>query len=172
MHGIGPEPPADLTRETQMQRMKKEFVTAGYGLILTVCLVLHPATGTAEQGGRSAGDGIAEAPVSTAPASVTAPGLRAYRDPQTGRIGPPPPAARPLELSDAERRMLSRSDQGLRPRTLPRGGTVIHLQGRFQSMAVATVGTGGQAAVSCNATPEQAAAGVQTGGSTPAGETD
>jgi len=164
------EQPGGLTRGTQMPHIKKDFVTAGYALILMACLVLHPGTGRAEEGVRSADDGIADAPVSTA--AVAAPGFRVYRDPQSGRIGPPPPGAPPLELSDAERRMLSRSDQGLRPRTLPGGGTVIHLHGRFKSMAVATVGTDGRAAVSCGATPEQAAAGVPTGGSTPAGQTE
>ena len=42
-----------------------------------------------------------------------------------------------------EQRMLNRSDQGLRPRSLPGGGVAVNLQGRYRNMAVATVGAGG-----------------------------
>jgi hypothetical protein len=155
-----------------MQRGTKAFANRRYGLILTALIVLHPGAGTAEEGGKSAGDVIAESPASTVPGPVAAQGLQIYRDPQTGRIGPPPPGARALELSDPERRMLERSDRGLRPHTLPRGGTAIHLQGRYRNMAVVTVGAGGQAVVTCAVTPADAEAGMQADQTAPAGETD
>jgi hypothetical protein len=155
-----------------MQRRTKAFANAGYGLILSALFVLHPGSGWAEEGGKSASDVSAETPASTVPAPVAAQGLQIYRDPQTGRIGPPPPGAKPLELSDPERRMLNRSDQGLRPHTLPGGGTAIHLQGRYKNMAVVTVGTGGQAAVSCAVTPADAEAGMHAGQTTPGGQAD
>jgi len=158
-----------------MQRMKKAlmqngFVTAGYGLILMAFILLYPGSGRTEEGGKSASDGMAETPASTAP--VAAQGLQIYRDPQTGRIGAPPPGTKPLELSDAERRMLSRSDRGLQPHTLPGGGTAIHLQGRYRNMAVATVGPGGQAAVGCAVTPAQAEVGMQADAPAAAGSDD
>jgi len=156
----------------QKTLMQNGFVTAGYGLILIAFILLYPASGRTEEGGKSASDGIAETPASTAPAPVAAQGLQIYRDPQTGRIGPPPPGARPLELSEAERRMLSRSDRGLQPHTLPGGGTAIHLHGRYRNMAVATVGTGGQAAVTCAVTPAQAEADMKANQTTPAGQAD
>lgn len=59
--------------------------------------------------------------------------------------------------------MLSRSDQGLQPRTLPGGAVAVDLQGRYRNMAVATVGANEKAAVNCMLTPEQATAALQAG---------
>ena len=78
----------------------------------------------------------------------------------------------PLGLTAAEQRMLSRSDQGLQPRTLPGGGVAVDLQGRYRNMAVATVGADGQAAVNCALTPDQAAAALQAGQQSTAGPAD
>jgi hypothetical protein len=57
--------------------------------------------------------------------------------------------------------MLNRSDRGLVLRTLPGGGVIVNLQGRYRSMAVATVDSDGKTAVNCTLTPEQAAAALQ-----------
>lgn len=88
-------------------------------------------------------------------------GLRVYRDPQTGRLGPPPAGMQLPALTAGEQRMLDRSDSGLQARQLPGGGVAVNLQGRFRSMAVATVDAGGQPAVNCAQTPAQATAVMQ-----------
>lgn len=72
-----------------------------------------------------------------------------------------PPGMQPPGLSVAEQRMLNRSDLGLQSRVLPGGGVAVDLQGRYQSMAVATVDADGQAAVNCAITQEQAEAALQ-----------
>jgi hypothetical protein len=140
-----------------MQRRKTLFATAGYGLVLAGFIALHAGPGWTEENGNGGKDAPVEPAAATAPAPVAAQGLQIYRDPQSGRIGPPPPGAKPLKLNAAERRMLSHSDQALpRPRSLPGGGVAVDLQGRFRTMAVATVGSGGKAAVGCALTPGQA----------------
>lgn len=157
-----------------MQRLKKNFLMAGSGITLAVLLVLHAGLGRAGEDGDEvvAGD-VPAGPLETAPqASVAAQGMRVYRDPQTGRLGPPPAGVAPPGLTAAERRMLSRSDQGLRPRTLPGGGVAVDLQGRYRNMAVATVSADGQSAVNCALTPVQAEAAMQTGQQAPAGPAD
>lgn len=94
-------------------------------------------------------------------------GLRVYRDPATGKIGPPPAGFQPPGLSIAEQQMLNRTDHGLRERTLPNGAVVVDLQGRFRSMAIATTAANGKPEVNCaHTTPEansvlQSAAPVQ-----------
>jgi hypothetical protein len=98
---------------------------------------------------------------STAQVPVAAQGLQVYRDPQTGKLGPPPPGWQPPGLSVAEQRMLNRSDQGLQSTTLPGGAVAVDLQGRFMNMAVARVRSDGQAAVNCAITPDQATAHLQ-----------
>jgi hypothetical protein len=90
-------------------------------------------------------------------------GMRVYRDPQTGRLGPLPTGVVPPGLTISEQRMLSRSDQGLKSRTLPSGGVAIDLQGGYRNMSVATVGSDGQATVNCAITPAEAAAVLQAG---------
>jgi len=152
----------------EMQRLKKSFIMARASITLTALLVLHvdPV--------RAGGDGDAPAVLSERPAQapVEVQGMRVYRDPQTRRLGPPPPGIAPLGLTTAEQRMLSRSDQGLRPRTLPGGGVAVDLQGRYRSMAVATVGADGQATVNCEFTPAQATAALQAGQQDTTGSAD
>lgn len=89
--------------------------------------------------------------------------MRVYRDPDTGRLGPPPAGVQPHGLCVAQQQMLNRSDEGLQQRTLPGRGVAVDLQGRYQSMAVATVGADGQASVNCVLTPEQAEAALHAG---------
>jgi hypothetical protein len=157
-----------------MQRLKKNFLTAGASITLTTLLVLHAGPVWAGGDGDAPVSGGVPAVLSERPAQapVDAQGMRVYRDPQTGRLGPPPPGLAPLGLTTAEQRMLSRSDQGLRPRTLPGGGVAVDLQGRYRNMAVATVGADGQAAVNCALTPAQAAAALQAGQQSVTGPAD
>jgi len=157
-----------------MQRLKKNFLTAATGLTLATLLVLHAGLVRAVGGeDKPVPSGMPTVlPDKPAQAPVAAQGMRVYRDPQTGRLGPPPPGVQPPGLSAAELRILNRSDQGLQLRTLPRGGVAVDLQGRYQNMAVATVGADGQAAVNCVLTPEQAAATLQEGQQARTGPTD
>jgi len=152
-----------------MQRLKQNLLAVGSGITLAVVLGLYAGPG------RASGDD--EEPVASGVPAVTpesvpqtpaaSQGMRVYRDPQTGQLGAPPPGVQPPGLSAAELRSLNRSDRGLQARTLPGGGVAVDLQGRYQSMAVATVGAEGQAAVNCAVTPAQAEAALQ--GEQPAG---
>jgi hypothetical protein len=146
-----------------MPQLKKNFLTAVASLTLTALLVLHASLVRAgDDGDAHVSGGIpAVLPERPAQASVATQGMRVYRDPQTGRLGPPPSGVVPPGLTTSEQRMLNRSDQGLQPRALPGGGIAIDLQGRYRNMAVATVGADGQAAVNCALTPAQAAAALQ-----------
>jgi hypothetical protein len=83
--------------------------------------------------------------------------------PQTGRFGPPPPGVAPMGQTDIERGMVSRSDQGLRPITLPDGAVAVDLQGRYRNMAVARIGIDGKPAVDCVLTSEQASRSMHAG---------
>jgi hypothetical protein len=147
-----------------MQRFKI-LLNMGASIALTALLVLHACLVWAGGGGDehiSGGMPVVQRDT-TAQVPVATQGLRAYRDPQTGRFGPPPPGVQPPELSAAEVHMLNRSDRGLQSRTLPGGGVAVDLQGRYRNMAVATVGADGKAAVNCTLTPEQAATALQSG---------
>ena len=157
-----------------MQRLKKNFLTAGSSITLAALMVLHAGLGRAGDDGDAhiSGGVPAVLPERPAQASVATQGMRVYRDPQTGRLGPPPPGVVPHGLTTSEQRMLSRSDQGLQPRTLPSGGVAIDLQGRYRNMAVATVGADGQAAVNCALTPAQAAAALQASQQSATGPAD
>jgi len=156
-----------------MQRLKKNFLTAVSGITLAVLMVLHTGPGRAGEGGDETAGGVpAGQQKAAAQAPVAAQGLRVYRDPQTGRFGPPPPGVVPPGLTATERRMLSRSDQGLRQSALPGGGVAVDLQGRYRTMAVATVRADGQAAVNCALTPAQAAADLRGDQQSAAGPAD
>lgn len=79
-----------------------------------------------------------------APAEIAGAAQRVYLDPQTGRLlRQPPPDAPALILSPEELNMLSTSHEGLVERSLPDGGYVLDLQGRFRHVAVATVAEDG-----------------------------
>jgi hypothetical protein len=53
-----------------------------------------------------------------------------YRDPATGKLGAPPPGAAPATPPAAR---VSTSAAGLAEKAGPRGGWMVHLQGRYQS---------------------------------------
>lgn len=147
-----------------MQLSWNIFAITGRHAVLAVLLVLPSAAANAADAGQLVPAGALAASTSggAQQAAHHQHGMQVYRDPKTGRFGPPPPGVLPAPaLSAAEARMLDRSDQGLQSRVLPGGGVVMDLQGRYQSMAVATVGSDGQAAVNCAVTPEQALSGLQ-----------
>ena len=77
----------------------------------------------------SAADSRATEPSTAAPA-----GVRAFVDPETGRLTANPTQAQ-LQRAPVERRAttLSRSTTGLRTFELSRGGQGLNLQGRFQT---------------------------------------
>jgi hypothetical protein len=147
----------------KMRRLKKNFTTTAPCMTLAVVMALHTGlVGAEETGSATVAGGVTATPLDAATElPVAAQGMRVYRDPKTGRLGPPPAGVQPPGLSVAEQQMLNRSDAGLQPRALPGGGVAVDLQGRYQSMAVATVGVDGQAAVNCALTPEQARAALQ-----------
>ncbi|MGB5474024.1 MAG: hypothetical protein WBQ78_11160 [Gammaproteobacteria bacterium] len=157
-----------------MQRITRNFLLTGSRLTLAAFLLLHDGLARAGDGGDQSltGSMPAGSPETAVQAPIAAQGLRVYRDPKTGQLGSPPPVQAPSVLTTAEQRMLNRSDQGLQSRTLPGGGVAVNLQGRYRSMAVATVGADGQAAVSCALTPAQAAAALQPGEQTVVGPAD
>jgi len=147
-----------------MQRMRKNLLAAGSGITLVAMLVMHTSRVRAEEGGEATVS--AGMPTSSQESALQNPipaqGMRVYRDPQTGQLGPLPPGVHPPGLSVVERQMLNRSDRGLQARTLPRGGIAVDLQGRYQNMAIATVGADGQPEVNCELTPAQAEAALQS----------
>ncbi len=75
---------------------------------------------------------------------IEVPTQRVYFDPETGRLtNKPPPGAVPFALGPEELNAISTSQVGLVQRAAPGGGTMIDLQGRFQTMSVATMAPDG-----------------------------
>jgi hypothetical protein len=148
-----------------MKQLMKSFRMIITNITLTALLVFHAGSARAE----GEDDSPVSSAVSTLPTeraaqmSVATQGMRVYRDPQTGRLGPLPTGVVPPGLTISEQRMLSRSDQGLKSRMLPGGGVAIDLQGRYRNMSMATVGSDGQATVNCAITPAEVAAVLQAG---------
>ena len=75
---------------------------------------------------------------------------RVYTNPETGKLGGPPPDIEPLGLSIAERNKLNRSGEGLEKRQLPDGTLLVNLQGRFQNMSVVSKTPDGKTHITCN----------------------
>ena len=74
-------------------------------------------------------------------------GIVIYIDPRTGAIRKEPaPGTVPLQLSAEIQNALSTSHQGLVavPSSVPGGGMIINLQGRFQSPLLATIDADGK----------------------------
>lgn len=115
------------------------------GLVLAALLVLAGSTLAADGSAPSTPNAAAEAqPADPTDATPAAPAhshqMRAHIDPETGGLTLRP---MPIQLSEALQNALSRSDEGLRPVTLPNGTQLLHLQGRFQSLSVARLGDQG-----------------------------
>lgn len=87
-------------------------------------------------------------------------GMRAYFDPQTGKLGVPPPdeAAPPTA---AEQRAHSTSAEGLVIVPAPGGGQMVDLQGRFQSATTATLKPDGTVNTDCHPSGKAPAAGAE-----------
>ncbi|MFQ5665885.1 MAG: post-PEP-CTERM-1 domain-containing protein [Candidatus Binatia bacterium] len=75
-------------------------------------------------------------------------GQRIYVDPETGRMGAPPPG-RSLSAVVSLDPAMSTSDQGLLEVPAPGGGMMVDLQGRFRSAAVARVKPDGSVVTEC-----------------------
>jgi hypothetical protein len=75
---------------------------------------------------------------------------RVYIDPETRKLGGPPPGTELPGLSIALQNKLSRSDEGLEKRLLPNGTLLVNLQGRFQNMSVVTMTPDGETHITCN----------------------
>ena len=96
---------------------------------------------------------IPEAPVVTAPArsAVARPttvagaaGMRIFKDPETGEIGPPTAGSSALEM-DAN----SEDMTGLKQEVLPDGSVMVDLQGRFQESMVMRIDANGHSFMTC-----------------------
>ena len=81
-------------------------------------------------------------------------GYWAYKDPVTGKFGPPPPGTHHLEFSGELQKALSTSSEGLMAieSPVPGGGIMVRLNGRFMNLMVATEDTDGKANVQCLST--------------------
>jgi hypothetical protein len=75
---------------------------------------------------------------------------RVYIEPETRKLGGPPPGTELPGLSIALQNKLSRSDEGLEKRLLPNGTLLVNLQGRFQNMSVVTMTPDGETHITCN----------------------
>lgn len=87
------------------------------------------------------------APTGPTPASAAAPGMTIHIDPQTGTIlEGPAPGSVPLQMTPELQNALSTSHQGLveAPSSVPGGGVIVDLQGRFQSPLVGTIDPSGK----------------------------
>ncbi len=60
--------------------------------------------------------------------------MKAYKDPETGKLGAPPDATGEPASSKAVEDAISTSMEGLVEKPAPGGGTMVDLNGRFQSM--------------------------------------
>ena len=98
--------------------------------------------------------------VQSAGPSAGQPGMRAYFDPQTGKIGPPPPNQAAPHASAAEQNAYSTSSEGLIVVPAPGGGEMIDLQGRFETSITATLKPDGTVETDCHPSSKAPAAGV------------
>jgi hypothetical protein len=114
----------------------------------------------AEDTASPAGDEIASptgdenAPQEPQPAAA---GLTIFVDPETGEIVDQPTAAQKAALSEALRRSLDKSSEGLEAFELLYGGHGVHLQGRFRSAVIARMRADGSFEIRCADHPDEAA---------------
>lgn len=101
-----------------------------------------------------AGETAAAGPLASAP---TAAGLRAFVDPEHGGVRAPTAAEMAAVSADLAAK-LSRSSEGLTVVKHPDGRKSVDLQGRFQSVSVATIGADGRPRVECLQDAGEAAA--------------
>ena len=84
--------------------------------------------------------------IATAEEPSSTPGMRVYRDPVTGKFGPPPPGAvtPPAERAGEEEPLVEE------PGTTPAGGVTVDLKGRFRSTTKATLDPTGKVRTPCD----------------------
>jgi hypothetical protein len=126
------------------------------GTALTLCVLVGARQAGAAEAGKGANEpqapaqAVAPAPAqapATAPARAPAAGagLVAFVDLATGKLVEPSAAdMAALALAPEIQYALNMSTDGLREVPLPGGGYKLDMQGRFQSMLVATVGPDGK----------------------------
>ena len=118
-------------------------------ILLLAAVMLSAALLAGDEARSTGGDPPAPAP-STAPgesgvlpvAPAGAAGMTVYKDPDTGRLMPVPPAELRELLSEDLRQATSTSHEGLVQTAAPGGGVMIDLQGRFQNAMWASVADG------------------------------
>jgi hypothetical protein len=76
-------------------------------------------------------------------------GMRVYVNPNTGEIMQPPVGAPAAETTQSLEKAFSTSSEGLveTPSSVPGGGVILDLQGRFRSPLVATQGADGKISI-------------------------
>jgi hypothetical protein len=93
----------------------------------------------------------------TRPGTASVAGMQVAIDPQTGRLRQPTPEERQA-LARALGRSLNRSTEGLTVTRFSNGMQKVDLQGRFQSISVATVDAHGKLQHRCITSPAEAKA--------------
>jgi len=88
------------------------------------------------------------APEAAVPSAPGRAGMVVGVDPETGQLGMPT-AGQMAELSPREQSMISRSGAGLVQVHHPDGSVSIDLQGRFQELVIARIGTDGKPVYGC-----------------------
>jgi len=128
--------------ERKRARVRLSFITLMALLALGLCWATAPAA--AEEATPSqTKDATAPAPKADAPASAK--GQMVYLDENGNRIAPPPGAAKAVVPST------NRSSQGLvqAQSSVPGGGVIVDLKGRFRSYVIATKNPDGTISMTC-----------------------
>jgi hypothetical protein len=112
---------------------------------------IYPRLSSSDAGPVRVAEGAAEpSPARSADrASASAAGMRAYRDPKTGRLTSSPTDAQVRELDRLLGETLNDSSEGLEVQIAPDGSKYVDLQGRFQSLSVATASPDGRTRLHC-----------------------
>jgi hypothetical protein len=78
--------------------------------------------------------------------------VRVYVDPQTGRrtTQPSPDVRRSANAAAANNPAFNQSSEGLSERPLAGGGTIVDLEGRFQSSVEVRIGADGKRQIVCD----------------------
>jgi hypothetical protein len=113
------------------------------------------------------GPTVGEKPISPAEQALTPSGYMIHIDPVTGRLAEPAPGTTPIVFDAQLQNALSTSPEGLVEVNSPveGGGTMIDLQGRFQSTMVSTVDKNGVLQAPCfSGLPDSSTSGLDKPG--------
>jgi hypothetical protein len=128
-------------------------------VVLLQCAVSGPSASASEADAQAGAPTDVKTVQSAGPPAGQS-GMRAYVDPQTGKVGAPPPdQAAPLP-SAAEQDASSTSSEGLVVVPAPGGGEMVDLQGRFQTSITATLKPDGTVQTDCRPRRKAPAAGA------------